>query len=476
MSEDIEEKALELVKPRPEDYARVKRVFSEIKERIETALREQGVEAEIHLEGSVAKDTWLKDSPELDIFVILPRETGKEGIREKVFPALWSALEQYNPVKNYSEHPYLTLSCNGVQVDVVPALKRGPNDPVRTAVDRTPLHTEYVKSKTDEKLRDEIRLLKRFAKTIGVYGAEIKVEGFSGYLLELLAIYYGGFRKTLEAACKWKPPIIIDIEGFYKSKEEILRRFEQKPMIVIDPTDKNRNVAAALSLRRIAEFSLASRLYLMNPSIHYFKPWQPNRQYIENLKTLLEPYHDNTLLVIASLDENLPPDTIWGEAKRSLRILVKKLRERGFSIVRYDAWCNEKNTVVLACMLESSMLSKKALQRGPPFYSRDHSLRFIEKYVMTPGSGPWVNDEGRLESLRDRDTTNAVGAVKKEIGNILVSHLARSKWEVTLLSWKPELLTTDDVGPWLLEFLWGKPKWLLPHLAAVIENGGTRES
>jgi tRNA nucleotidyltransferase (CCA-adding enzyme) len=36
-------------------------------------------------------------------------------------------------------------------------------------------------------------------KGTGVYGAEAKVEGFSGYLTELLVINYGSFPKALEA-------------------------------------------------------------------------------------------------------------------------------------------------------------------------------------------------------------------------------------------------------------------------------------
>jgi tRNA adenylyltransferase (EC 2.7.7.25) len=45
--------------------------------------------------------------------------------------------------------------------------------------------------------KDEVRLLKKFMKGIGVYGAEIKVKGFSGYVAELLVYFYDSFRNVL---------------------------------------------------------------------------------------------------------------------------------------------------------------------------------------------------------------------------------------------------------------------------------------
>ncbi|MBS7613865.1 hypothetical protein KEJ48_06465, partial [Candidatus Bathyarchaeota archaeon] len=42
----------------------------------------------------------------------------------------------------------------------------------------------------------------KFAKGIGVYGADIKTGGFSGYLCELLIVSYGDFIKTVESASK----------------------------------------------------------------------------------------------------------------------------------------------------------------------------------------------------------------------------------------------------------------------------------
>ncbi len=69
------------------------------------------------------------------------------------------------------------------------------------------------------KMRGEVRLLKKFMKGIGVYGAEIKTGGFSGYLCELFVLHYGSFVKTLEAFARHKQRIVVDIEGHYKNRK-----------------------------------------------------------------------------------------------------------------------------------------------------------------------------------------------------------------------------------------------------------------
>ncbi len=466
----VEKKALELVKPRREDYERVNSVYRLIESILVNALAENSIEAKVKLEGSVAKDTWIKTEPELDVFVILPKSYTKNDVKSRIVPLIKNTLSSFNPILNYAEHPYVTIEVNGVKADIVPAIERGVNEPVKTAVDRTPLHTEYVRSRTNEKLRDEIRLLKKFAKTIGVYGAEIKTEGFSGYLLELLAIHYGGFRETLEAAANWKPPVIIDAEGYYSSNKEILDKFGKKHLIVIDPTDKNRNVAAAVSLRRMSEFSLACKLYLKKPCIYYFTGWSPSEREKERILKLLEQYYSNTIVLEAKLSKKLPPDTIWGEGKRALRNMSKKLEENGFRVVRCDLWCNDKDYIAIACILEEPLLSSYKLQYGPPCYSREHSIRFIEKYMYTPGAGPWVTSDGRLACYRERREYSPIDIVEKEVKSILVSDLAESIYKAYMLSWKPEAVFNSLYKDMLFELLWGKPKWLIPYIACSMEE------
>ncbi len=71
----------------------------------------------------------------------------------------------------------------------------------------------------------------------GVYGSELKTQGFSGYLTELLIIHYGSFENTVKEACFWKPGEKIDLMQHSKIKYD-------EPLVMVDPTDPKRNVAA----------------------------------------------------------------------------------------------------------------------------------------------------------------------------------------------------------------------------------------
>ena len=90
----------------------------------------------------------------------------------------------------------------------------------------------------------------------GTYGSEFKVGGFAGYLCELLIIKYGSFEETLKAATNWQYGHIIDLEDYGTGGQF------NDPLIMIDPTDKNRNVGAALRLNKFSEFIQSARNYL----------------------------------------------------------------------------------------------------------------------------------------------------------------------------------------------------------------------
>lgn len=119
----------------------------------------------------------------------------------------------------------------------------------------------------------------------GTYGSEFKVGGFAGYLCELLIIYYGSFEETLKAAAKWQFGHSIDLEDYGTSN------LFKDPLIVIDPTDENRNVGAALRLDKMGEFIQSARNYLSSDNKKdYFYPLKRSL----NRDDLLEEFENET--------------------------------------------------------------------------------------------------------------------------------------------------------------------------------------
>jgi tRNA nucleotidyltransferase (CCA-adding enzyme) len=456
-----EKSILKLIKPSTEDYRKAGKIYETIKQRLETILKKHEIEARIELEGSIAKDTWLKTDPEMDVFIILPSTANKEDV-ELVVSETYKAFKDLSPILSYAQHPYLQLNLQGFEVDIVPSIER-KGERIVTAVDRTPYHTRFIKENTTPQLRDEIRVIKKFMKTIGTYGAEIKIEGFSGYLIELLALHYGGFRELLESASKWHPPIILT-----KGRPAC----EKKAVFCIaDPTDERRNVASALSMKKIAEFSLAARLYLRKPSLYYFvRPDKNFEKIILNRIHLLEPYYPYVVILEFLLSKSISPENLWGEIKRACRNVEKILNITGFKTVRCDSWTDEKEKGYIACIIENPMLYVIEEKEGPPFYNIEHSKKFLDKYLFSPGRGPWVNSEGKLVGIAPRKTQHPIDALYQNRASFLVSDLKEAKLDIYMLSWKPEKLEGEDVSWWLREFLFGKPKWLLPHYYQLLEE------
>jgi len=387
----LERSVLDKVRPTEEEYEKLERVYGAVKRVVEEELEREGVEGKVTLQGSAAKDTWLRGHLELDVFVLFPPKT-KEWLKVVALKVLERAAQRLGAYEfKYAEHPYIHLTVEGVEVDLVPAFEVKSGDEPITAVDRTPFHTRWVKSKLDEMgkgARDEVRLLKAFFKGIGVYGAEVKVEGFSGYVTELLIIAYGGFAEALAAMSSWKPKVFVD-PGNHDNKAWYLRRFSS-PLIIPDPVDPKRNAAAAVSLKSLALASLAAWRYHTNPSPRfYFRPPPPK------VKTVRPTY-----VIKIPVVPNNPPETIWGELKRGARSIISALKREGFTITRYQCWSDEEKEAVIAVESLNDRLPEECLRTGPPVWEKEHLNSFLTAHDK-PSAGPWVGED-RVMLLEER--------------------------------------------------------------------------
>lgn len=192
----FEQEVLARIRPSEELTAAVDRAAVSLRSAVDAYIAEHGIPAETAFVGSYAKKTFL-DGNDLDLFVMFPKTMSKG---EMVDIGLRIGDEVLHGTHSYAEHPYSSGKWMGVDVDLVPCYRIDPGERPITSVDRSPLHTNYVMSRMTEAQRDEVRLLKKFMKGIGAYGAEPENRGFSGYLCELLVLKYGTFEAVLEAA------------------------------------------------------------------------------------------------------------------------------------------------------------------------------------------------------------------------------------------------------------------------------------
>jgi tRNA nucleotidyltransferase (CCA-adding enzyme) len=359
---------------------------------------------EIVFGGSFAKGTWLKEDTDVDIFVKLDTSISDEDFELLGKQIGLESLKRYKTHLRYSDHPYVEAFVKGIRVNIVPCynVEKGK---WKSAADRSPFHTEYIKNNLDEEKRKQVRLLKKFLKSVGVYGAEIATSGFSGYVTEILILKYGSFESVLQAisniSSREGEKNVISID---KIDVDIIKTF-QSQLIIVDPVDHRRNLGAAISAESIGKFLLAARAFLEKPSLKFLEKKDKKHINFHNQRL-----YSNLLIIEFSYSER-SPDVIWGQLKRSLNAVSKQLNLAGFKVIRDTYITDEKKLAAFVFLLESDMLSSYAERIGPEIFRKDATTNFISKNSKE-SLLMWVDKEMKVKSFVERRAKSARDYIK----------------------------------------------------------------
>ncbi len=406
---NIIREAYKLVEPSKADRARIDSIAEIYLKRVRDIAAEYSREVrDVILVGSYAKDTWLAESVDLDIFLKVRPDVDEERFEHIAIDVGLRALHEHSPYLRYAQHPYVEARVDGVRVNIVPCYDVEIGR-WRSAADRSPYHTEYMLNALDDAKRREVRLLKRFMKVIGVYGAEIAVQGFSGYVCEVLILRYGSFLNTLESASRWREREVIassvmddgsrvEIRGQKERGDD--SRGNGSPIIILDPVDPNRNLGLAISYESVGRFILSARNFLRKPSIDYFTytTYEPSRI------ITMERSNLSNIIIVYFKHKPRSEDIIWGQLKSSTHAIVRQLSINDFKVLRYTCYTDGSNAFI-SFMLESPTIPRLVVKQGPKVFDRHNAERFISKNRSTL---LWINDEdGRLLALVERRFHNA---------------------------------------------------------------------
>ncbi len=385
---------LQVVNPTADEKKREKQLAERLIRQIKQM---EGKHIDVMLCGSIARDTHLRGDNDLDIFVLFPekmerKEFEKEGLRigKNIFRGMqWE--------KAFSEHPYIRGVIQGFDVEIVPSYKVSKAELLISAVDRSPFHNEFLKKRLNEKHRQEIRLLRQFLKGIKAYGADIKASSVPGYVVELLVLHYGSFLDTIKRISKWGQGQVIDLEKYWP-EQEARKKFAGAPLIIVDPVDRNRNVAAALSLNQFSRIVAAARAFLQNPSEAFFfgkkeRPWS-----VTKLRQMLQK--KELVAVKLGYPKGALPDIVWGQIQRLARKLETQLALNEFKVIRSEAWTDERKTIVMVFEVESRVLQRSHVKQGPFVTDEQNSKAFLQahkKIIAGPRieHGRWIIEEQR---------------------------------------------------------------------------------
>jgi len=459
---------LERITPKKEKRSEIEALAKRLEKKVADAAKAFGVEATVRVEGSVAKDTWLSEETEIDIFMRVPKTIPRKSLGEVCLRVARKATKGSEQIERFAEHPYLEAIVDGVRVNVVPCYdtKRGE---WLSATDRTPYHTNYMKEHLTVQMRGEIRLLKKFMKGVDVYGAEIKIGGFSGYLCELLVLHYGSFAKTLKAFAQHRQRIVVDIEGYYKERENELQLLFNEPLVIVDPVDKGRNVASAVQSQKLYTFAAAARAFLKNPQMKFFYPPKTTPLSVEKLRQELRKRGSKIVFVVFGKVEAVP-DILWGQLYKTQRSLHKLVELNDFAILRDTAWSDEKRLNMFIFELEDCCIPQVKKHFGPPLEKERECENFLRKHVDNSDvvSGPYIADGRWVVELRRKytDACDMLSERLKDGGRNAgvaekISQVLKKGFKVFVNEEMAEVYSKNDLfAEFLTDFLSGKPNWL----------------
>ena len=370
----IYEEVLCEIKPTDEEFKEINDFSSKLMKIILDKASDMGLDVECRLVGSVAKKTCLIGKADVDIFMAFDLDYSEDELKSyglELGSYCISAVGGESE-KRYASHPYMTGLIDGYEVDFVPCYKIGDASQLKSAVDRTIIHTDYIQSHLEEGQEDEVLLLKKFMTSINTYGANYKVSGFSGYLCELLVLAYGNFQEVIEsAAYKWGRRLELDLEDYGTSSN-----FDD-PLVFIDPTDANRNVAAALSTQKYNEFIVASRNFLKNPTREYFsdRPIDVDREYLHDGFNRRGTY----CCVLSFSVPPLPSDVIYPQVNKSCKSFTRVSQKYDFSVVRSSYYIRSDNKACILLEYENGALSNIDIGYGPIVRDRVNGDNFKRK-------------------------------------------------------------------------------------------------
>ncbi|WNY29011.1 hypothetical protein MmiEs2_12250 [Methanimicrococcus stummii] len=328
--------------------------------------------------GSAERNTWLHGNHDIDVFISYPEDIPEDEFFQRSRMILTEMAKTGDTWEDrHSEHPYIHIQKEGFEVDLVPCFRVKSGAEIKSAVDRTPFHCAFIKENING-LENDVLILKQFMKGIGVYGSEVRTGGFSGYLTEILTIYYGGFEGVLEHASNWKYGVVIDLADHQSLEHD-------NPLVVVDPTDPKRNVAAALSLTKFALFIDRARAFLKNPNLEYFTPKEYLPMTADGFERTMAA-RGTELIGISFQTPDKAEDTLYPQLFRMEKSLEELLARNEFTVVNTFSWSEDDKESIVFVELLNTVLPPLQKRVGPPVWNENNAESFCKKYKNNPAT------------------------------------------------------------------------------------------
>lgn len=389
----LHEKVLDRYYPDNEELKEVEEVYNEISEYIKSKFGNK-----THFAGSAGRKTCMKGDKDIDLFVLFSSDTDRGKLEEKGLKIGKEVFDHFDGEYEieYAEHPYTKGDIKGLEVEIVPCYDIEPEN-IQSSVDRTPHHSRWVRENLSDAQKKDAVILKSFLTANDLYGSSLKVQGFSGYLCEILVHEFGDFKTLVEKSIDWKEDELIDPENHHDElPEELEKRFEGEKLRVIDPVDPERNVASVLSDENYAKFIHLCWKFDREPGFDFFQKKEVDldrfalEQEIENRATFL-------VIEFETVDE--VDDIIYPQLRKAVRRMNSELEKNDFRVYNSGLHVGDRTRVFFE--LEPSLPETEVVKGPKVFHNKKHLNEFSSKYDNTFVEGT------RLKAKTDREYTDA---------------------------------------------------------------------
>ena len=366
------------------------------------------------LGGSGAKGTWLKTF-DADIFALFVYKKFKDK-SDKLSDILEKILKKKfkNIIRLHGSRDYFQIKQGSFTFEIVPILKITKAEQAKNITDVSPLHSKWVSR--HKKLVNDMKLTKQFCQANNVYGAESYIRGFSGYTCEILTVYYGSFLNLIKNAAKWNDKVVVDVEKYYRGKDVFKLVNTSKlvsPLIVIDPVQRDRNAAAALSIEKFEAFKKTAKEFLKNPSKKFFVKKGLMSIFLEGKK-------GNKLIIVKAKPLIGKADVIGSKLLKIYEFLNEKLQKYDFRIKRTDWEWDKKNDVIFYFLFDNKLLPKFVEIEGPPIKIKQHAANFKKMHKKT------FVKINKIYALEQRNFIKPIDLLKNIVKNQFVKERAKS--------------------------------------------------
>jgi tRNA nucleotidyltransferase (CCA-adding enzyme) len=480
---DVFSDVLKEITPTNKEITIIENITEKLKKLLDIKAKKLHIDyIKIEPQGSTGiKQTQLKDDFDIDLFIGLDYKNYKSKYKglsknklkkesKKDFLALcnnWiipslSLREFHHPRLLYAEHPYVTVdySLNNIEIKIDIVLyfdlelkliqEQGPI----TAVDRSPWHGRFIRDNLSPDQRNDVRLLKQFFKSNHSYGdkSSLGKVGFIGYSAELLICYFNDILNLFENFDGLRSNPLDYYNRDMKDLQKIVH-FQKDYLIIVDPIDKNRNVASAISEQAYKYCNHRINKFLKNPSKSFFEIKPIPEIELKNSKEL--PLSQIFIVELRDLDSKIHY-TINRDKLHSLGEKIKATGEKEFTHsekfgkiifeVYFESNINEYN---MALYCEKPDISKTYIRKGPSVKDSFHANNFKKK------NPKYYEKNGNLWVESRRDFNDFLFFLQQTINtkipdNFKVMNVANSLNTITSSGRKAITILTSMVLPFYL--------------------------